>query len=81
MLISELVYGIKLNVILVWLSGFLFAAGAWQLEIVHLRRERDETYSLPFYIKNSRRYSFWGDVWMAVIVLAYLILFVSVLLD
>ena len=63
-----------MNALLVWLSGFLFAAGGWQLEIVSLRRERDEPYSLPFFVVTSRRYSLWGDVWMAMMFASFLLL-------
>ncbi len=63
-----------MNALLVWLSGFLFAVGGWQLEIVSLRRERNEPYSLPFFIVTSRRYSLWGDVWMAMMFASFLLL-------
>ncbi len=63
-----------MNALLVWLSGFLFAVGGWQLEIVSLRRERNEPYSLPFFIVTSRRYSLWGDVWMATMFASFLLL-------
>jgi hypothetical protein len=63
-----------MNALLVWLSGFLFAAGGWQLEIVSLRREHDEPYSLPFFVVTSRRYSLWGDVWMAMIFVSFLLI-------
>lgn len=63
-----------MNALLVWLSGFLFAAAGWQLEIVNLRRERNEPYSLPFYIVKSRRHSYWGDVWMAMMFISFLLL-------
>lgn len=56
------------------LSGFLFAVGGWQLEIVNLRRERRQHYYLPFYIGRKwkpKSYSFWGDVWFGCMVLGY----------
>ena len=70
----------RLVIILVWLSGALFMGGAWQLEIVNLRREHDEPYYLPFFILKGwteREHSFWGDVWMGAIVLSYLLLLLA----
>lgn len=86
-------------IILVWLSGALFAGGAWQLEIVNLRIRHDEPYSLPFFIvttektpmelkgegrgdfKRQHQHSFWGDVWIGVIVLSYILLLLAMILQ
>lgn len=67
-------------ILLVWLSGALFLGGAWQLEIVNLRREHDEPYYLPFFLlrnKTQREYSFWGDVWMGVIGVSYILILIA----
>ncbi len=63
--------------ILIALSVGLFFAALWQFEIVQLRRERDEPYSLPFFIVTSKNYSYWGDFWVAIMVLSYILMFAA----
>jgi len=50
-----------------------------QFEVVQRRKERGETYSLPFFITTDK-YSFWGDFWVAMMVISYLLMFLAMLI-
>jgi hypothetical protein len=62
------------------LSIGLFVAALWQFEIVQLRRERGEPYSLPFFIISNNKYSFWGDLWVAVMVFSFILMFIAMVI-
>jgi len=68
------------QIALVGVSMALFFGALWQFEIVQLRKERGETYSLPFFITTDREYSFWGDFWVAMMVISYLLMFLAMLI-
>jgi hypothetical protein len=65
---------------MVSLSIGLFFGSLWQFEIVQLRKERGEPYSLPFFITTDHKYSFWGDFWVALMVISYLLLLLSTII-
>jgi hypothetical protein len=69
-----------IQTILAVLSIGLFFASLWQFEIVQLRKERKEPYSLPFFITTDKEYSFWGDIWVAMMVISFILMFIAMVL-
>jgi hypothetical protein len=69
-----------IQTILATLSIGLFFASLWQFEIVQLRKERKEPYSLPFFITTDKEYSFWGDIWVAMMVISFILMFIAMVL-
>lgn len=66
--------------VFVSLSVGLFMGALWQFEIVQLRKERGEPYSLPFFIITNNKYSFWGDFWVAMLILSYALMFMALII-
>lgn len=67
----------KLKTILVWLSGALLTAGAWQLEIVKLRAIHGEQFSLPFFLVTSGNFTLFGLLFLSLIGISYIFLFLA----
>jgi len=80
---------------LLLLSILLFSIGMWQLEVYVMNDIKSEPYTIPFTSIKTKHpmelaggeeslnpvfeSSFWGDVWMAFIILSYALLFIRIL--
>lgn len=80
---------------LLFLSVVLFSIAMWQLEVYVINEMNSEPYSIPFTALETKppmeltggeetfspvfESSFWGDVWMGIIILSYALLFIRIL--